>query len=281
MDIGLVTAFLGGTLAILSPCGALLLPAFFASTIGVGPRLLLHGGVFYTGLLLVLVPLGIGAGALGALFLTRRTLIVAIASAVLIVLGVLQIFGVGFDAARLLPGGRALQEQAASRAGLAKTFLLGAASGIAGFCAGPILGAVLTLAAAQGNLVGAGLLLAVYGAGMVVPLLVVAALWGRIGARARRALHGRRFSVAGREFHTTSVLTGVLVAGAGVVFWGTNGLVTAPALLPTSVSAWVQTRSTTLSHGWVDIAAILLVAGVLLLLWWRAGRKTPDAENPG
>ena len=27
MDIGLVTAFLGGMLAILSPCGALLLPA--------------------------------------------------------------------------------------------------------------------------------------------------------------------------------------------------------------------------------------------------------------
>ncbi len=57
MDIGLVTAFLGGMLAILSPCGALLLPAFFASTVGAGPRLLLHGSIFYLGLLLVLVPL--------------------------------------------------------------------------------------------------------------------------------------------------------------------------------------------------------------------------------
>mgnify|MGYP003409320133 CR=1 FL=1 len=59
MDIGLVTAFLGGMLAILSPCGALLLPAFFASTVGAGPRLLLHGSIFYLGLLLVLVPLGL------------------------------------------------------------------------------------------------------------------------------------------------------------------------------------------------------------------------------
>ncbi len=108
MDIGLVTAFLGGMLAILSPCGALLLPAFFASTVGAGPRLLLHGSIFYLGLLLVLVPLGVGAGAIGTLFLTHRALVIGIASGILVVFGLLQIFGIGFDPARLLPGGQAL-----------------------------------------------------------------------------------------------------------------------------------------------------------------------------
>ncbi|MDF1487606.1 cytochrome c biogenesis CcdA family protein [Tessaracoccus caeni] len=274
MDIGLVTAFFGGALAILSPCGALLLPAFFASTVGSGPRLLLHGGIFYAGLLLVLVPLGVGAGAIGALFITHRTAIIGGASLLLVALGVMQIFGFGFDAARLLPGGRALQDQADSRVGLLKTFLLGATSGVAGFCAGPILGAVLTMAAAQGSVVAAGVLLGIYGAGMVVPLLVIAALWGRIGERARRALRGRTFTVAGRDFHTTSVITGVLIAAVGVLFWATNGLVTVPALLPTSVSAWLQGRSSVLANGWVDIAAIVLVAGVVLVLWWRAqGRR--------
>lgn len=56
MDIGLLAAFAGGTLALLSPCAALLMPAFFASTIGTGPKLLLHGAIFYVGLLIVLVP---------------------------------------------------------------------------------------------------------------------------------------------------------------------------------------------------------------------------------
>ena len=70
MDIGLLSAFLGGGLALLSPCGALLLPAFFASTVGSGPRLWLHGAVFFVGLLTVLVPLGVGAGAIGSVFLT-------------------------------------------------------------------------------------------------------------------------------------------------------------------------------------------------------------------
>ncbi|HOB58037.1 MAG TPA: cytochrome c biogenesis CcdA family protein [Rhodoglobus sp.] len=281
MDIGLVTAFLGGMLAILSPCGALLLPAFFASTVGAGPRLLLHGSIFYLGLLLVLVPLGVGAGAIGTLFLTHRALVIGIASGILVVFGLLQIFGIGFDPARLLPGGQALQQRASSSVGVIKTFLLGSASGIAGFCAGPILGAVLTLAAAQGDLFTAGALLAVYGAGMVVPLLIIAALWGKIGDQGRRRLRGRSFTVLGREFHTTSVITGVLITIVGVVFWATNGLIDMPSLIPTSVSAWVQGRSSILANGWVDLGVILAVAAIALLIWWRSARQKPVSAEPG
>ncbi len=281
MDIGLVTAFLGGMLAILSPCGALLLPAFFASTVGAGPRLLLHGSIFYLGLLLVLVPLGVGAGAIGTLFLTHRALVIGIASGILVVFGLLQIFGIGFDPARLLPGGQAQQQRASSSVGVIKTFLLGSASGIAGFCAGPILGAVLTLAAAQGDLFTAGALLAVYGAGMVVPLLIIAALWGKIGDQGRRRLRGRSFTVLGREFHTTSVITGVLITIVGVVFWATNGLIDMPSLIPTSVSAWVQGRSSILANGWVDLGVILAVAAIALLIWWRSARQKPVSAEPG
>src|SRR5699024_11816213 len=108
MDIGLITAFVGGVLALLSPCAALLMPAFFASTIGAGPRLLLHGGVFFLGLLVVLVPLGVGAGALGTLFVTHRWMIVLIACLTLIVLGSAHVLCFGLDPARLLPGGSRL-----------------------------------------------------------------------------------------------------------------------------------------------------------------------------
>ena len=269
MDIGLVTAFLGGALAILSPCGALLLPAFFASTVGAGPRLALHGGVFYTGLLVILVPLGIGVGALGSLFVTHRTVVIAVASAIMIVFGVLQIFGFGFDASRLLPGSKELDRRATNSAGLVKSFLLGMASGVAGFCAGPILGAVLTMAAAQGNMVTAGILLAMYGAGMVVPLLVIAALWDKMSARTKGLLRGRTFTLLGREFHTTSVFAGLLIVAVGVLFWVTNGLVSMPALLPTGVSAWLQGQSSLLANIWVDMGVIVVVALVILAIWWR------------
>lgn len=281
MDIGLITAFVGGVLALLSPCAALLMPAFFASTVGTGPRLVLHGGVFYLGLLVVLVPLGIGAGVLGSLFVTHRQAIVLIASVVLILLGAAQALGFGFDPSRLLPGPD-LHAHAASRTGVVKTLLLGAASGIAGFCAGPILGAVLTLAAARGDAVGAALLLAVYGAGMVMPLLIIAVLWRRLGARGQRLLRGRAVTVLGRELHTTSVVTGLLIMGVGVLFWTTNGLVGAPETLPLDAQAWLQERASLLAVPVFDIVAVLAIAALVLLVWarrrHRGGGPTEDEK---
>lgn len=277
MDIGLLAAFAGGTLALLSPCAALLLPAFFASTISAGPRLLLHGAVFYLGLLVVLIPVGVGAGALGTLFVTHRQAIVLVASLVLVVLGAAQAFAFGFDPARLLPGAD-LHARAASKSGLAKTVLLGAASGIAGFCAGPILGAVLTLAAARGDMVAAGFLLAVYGAGMVVPLLLIAALWQRLGVRGRGLLRGRHFTVLGRTLHTTSVVTGLLIMGVGVLFWTTNGLVGAPELIPLHAQAALQESVAILADPIVDILAVVLIAGIVLLLWARRRRNGTRAD---
>ncbi len=278
MDIGLITAFVGGVLALLSPCAALLMPAFFASTIGAGPRLLLHGAVFFLGLLVVLVPLGIGAGALGTLFVTHREMIVLIASLTLIVLGSAQILGFGFDPARLLPGGTSLQTHAASRTGIVKTAMFGAASGIAGFCAGPILGAVLTLAATRGSILAAAVLLAVYGAGMVVPLMLIAALWQRLGDRGKRFLRGRAFTFLGRELHTTSVITGLLILGVGILFWSTNGLVGAPELLPLDAQAWLQERASILADPILDVLAVLVLAALFLVLWHRR-RRTRDLAD--
>lgn len=278
MDIGLVAAFAGGTLALLSPCAALLMPAFFASTIGTGPRLLLHGAIFYLGLLIVLVPVGIGAGALGTLFVTHRQAIVLIASLVLVVLGAAQALGFGFDPSRLLPAGADLHARAASKTGLVKTVLLGAASGIAGFCAGPILGAVLTLAAARGDTLAASVLLAVYGAGMVLPLLLIAALWQHLGTRGRRLLRGRAFTIFGRELHTTTVITGLLIMGVGILFWTTNGLVGAPELVPLDAQAWLQERASILANPILDILAVLGIAALVLLLWTRHRRNRARAE---
>ncbi|MEG3616718.1 cytochrome c biogenesis CcdA family protein [Isoptericola haloaureus] len=280
MDVGLLTAFLGGALALLSPCGALLLPAFFASTVGSGPRLWAHGGVFYAGLVVVLVPLGVGAGAVGALFATHRETVVAVAAVLLVVLGVLQLLGLGFDPAHVLPGARAVQRSSASRTGWVKTFLLGAAGGVAGFCAGPVLGAVLTLAAAQGDVVGAGLLLAVYAAGMVLPLLALAAAWGRLGERGRSVLRGRTVRVLGRELHTTSIVTGLLLIAVGVLFWFTNGLVGMPELLPVGTQAWLQGQGALLAHPVLDVALVLVVAVVVVVVWTRRRTRAQRAAAP-
>lgn len=273
MEIGFVTAFIGGILALLSPCSALLLPAFFASSVGTKLKLLVHGSVFYLGLVVTLVPFGLGLGALGSLFLDQRGMVIAITSIVLVALGVLQVLGLGFDFSRILPGAAKLHQKASARKGLIRTFLLGAVSGVAGFCAGPILGAVLTLAMGQGSTWAAGILLAIYGAGMVVPLIVIAALWQKLGTRGQRFLRGRTITVFGRQLHTTSLITGLLIIGVGLLFWFTNGLVSMPSLVPTDVQAWAQTQGAVLSNPLFDVIAIVVLAGIALGIWVMARRK--------
>lgn len=275
MDIGLLSAFLGGMLALLSPCSALLLPAFFASTVGSGPRLYIHGLVFYLGLALVLVPAGLGMGAVGLFLATQRDLIVLVAALMLIIMGILYFFGVGFDLARWIPGMSKLQHRASGGKGLLKTLALGALGGVSGFCAGPILGAMLTLAAVQGDAVSGGVLLAVYGAGMVVPMFILARIWNRLGASGRNKLRGRTVKLFGRELHVISMATGILLIVVGVVFWLTNGLISAPQLVPLEVQDWLQQNSAALSSPLVDVAALAVLAAVVFWLWFRRGR------NPG
>lgn len=273
MEVSLITAFLGGALALLSPCSALLLPAFFASTVGARLGLLAHGAVFYLGLIITLVPFGLGIGALGTLIMTERGLVIALTSLLLVGFGIAQMLGLGFDLSRILPGAAGLQSKASAGTGFVRTLLLGAAGGIAGFCAGPILGAILTLALAQGNPWSAGGLLAVYGAGMVVPLMIIAALWQRLGTRGRGILRGRAFTVFGRQLHTTSVITGLMITAVGVLFWTTNGLVSLPSLVPTDVLMRFQERSALLVNPVFDLIVILVLLVAALAAWAATRRK--------
>lgn len=279
MGISLLPAFLGGALALLSPCGALLLPGYLASTVTRRAGLLLHAAVFYAGLLLTLVPLGAGAGALGGLLAHHRAVLVGATSVLLLVLGTLHALGLGIDPARVLPGAERLRRASSRGAGLPRTFLLGAVGGVAGVCAGPVLGAVLTLALGQGGVARAAVLLAAYGAGMVVPLLLLALAWEELGPRSRRLLRGRPVTVAGRTLHSTQLLTGLLIIALGILFWMTNGLVALPSPVPTRVLAQWQEGLAALNSTGVQIAVLLGLAALALLHWWRADRRRTDGHE--
>lgn len=281
MGISLLPAFLGGALALLSPCGALLLPGYLASTVTRRAGLLLHGAVFYLGLLLTLVPLGVGAGALGGLLAQHRAVLVTVTSLLLIALGVVHALGLGLDPARLLPGADRLRQASARGTGLPRTFLLGAVGGVAGVCAGPVLGAVLTLALGQGGVARAALLLAAYGAGMVVPLLLLALAWERLGPRSKRLLHGRPVRLGPLTLHSTRLLTGGLIIALGLLFWTTNGLVTLPSPVPTRLLAQWQESLAALNSAGVQIAVLLGLAALALLLWWRAERRRAATSTEG
>ncbi len=224
-EVGVLAAFAAGLLALLSPCSALLLPSFFAYAFANKRALVARTMVFYAGLLVTLVPLGTGAGAASALFYGNRPLLIAIAGWMIIGFGALQLLGKGFT----VPFSERLSTAVAGRGGEGwlSTLLLGAVYGLAGFCSGPVLGAILTVAATQESPWQGGALLAIYALGMAAPLLVLAALWDRYDLGSRRWLRGRTLGLGRWRIHSVSLASGLLFIAIGVIFLrydGTAGL---------------------------------------------------------
>ncbi len=218
VEVSYLAAFFGGVLSLLSPCSALLLPAFFAYAFQSHRKLLAKTSIFYLGLATTLVPLGMGIAAVSRLVYGQRSTLILVSGLVIIFLGLLQLLGRGFEfgpLARL--SGKARGTSAGS------TFALGAVYGFAGFCSGPILGAVLTVAASSGEVARGAGLLAAYALGMAAPLFLLGTLWDRFGLGHRPWLRGREIRVGRLRLHTTSLISGVMFIVLGVVFIAYEG----------------------------------------------------------
>lgn len=214
MDIGLLGAFIGGVLTLLSPCSAMLLPAFFSYAFAEPKVMLARTGVFYLGLITSLVPLGVLAGTLGAFVNEHRFAFVAVASIVVILLGVIMLLNI--------PLPFLSRAQAVDGTSAAAVYALGTVYGLAGVCAGPLLGAVLTVAAVSGNALSGGIILLVFAGGMTIPLLALALLWGRLPA-VKRLIRPREVRI-GRWRHTwAGIIGGVLTIVVGVLLLATGG----------------------------------------------------------
>ena len=274
MTVGYVVAFLGGILTLASPCSAFLLPSFFAYAFPSAGRLLLHTLVFYVGLVLVLVPLGLGSGAASQLVYGHRQALFATAGGFLIALGIAQALGLGVR----IPGVDRLRNHAGGTS-KASVVVLGAASGLTGFCTGPILGAVLTVAATSGSPLRGGSLLAMYAAGMTAPLFVLALLWQRLRLGERRLLRGRPVPLGRLTLHSTSLIGGVLVAAVGVLFLlDRGGSLTGGGFLSVDTEARLQDTVARLGENSDLIVLALIAMAALAVLVRRLRAPRPDME---
>jgi cytochrome c biogenesis protein CcdA len=277
-SIGFPAAFLGGLLALLSPCSALLLPSFFAYSFTSRGKLLARTGLFYLGLAVTLVPLGAAGSFAGRLFYGHRDLLIAVGGWTIIAMGLLQILGKGFAAG--------FAQRAAAAGGRAggrrpdtgiSVLLLGMVYGLAGFCAGPILGSILTVAAVGGSPLAGGALLAVYALGMAVPLFLLALLWDRFDLGGRRWLRGRELTL-GRHLriHSTALLSGLFFILLGTLFLAFDGASALPGLLDVDQEFALEQRVKELGSA-VSGLTLLLIAGAVVLsaVAWRLLRPRP------
>ncbi|OMC40712.1 thiol-disulfide oxidoreductase [Mycobacterium sp. GA-1841] len=271
--IGLLGAFLGGVASLLSPCSALLLPSFFAYAFDRVQLLIVRTVAFWIGLCAVLVPLGVGVGALGTVVTRYRSEVTMIGGLVLIGFGLMALLGKGF-------GIPAVQRVTAriNISGTVSVLVLGAVYGLAGFCAGPLLGAVLTMSAMGADPIYGALLMAVYALGMAAPLFVLAWLWDRFDLSRRSWLRGRPIRLGPLQSHTTSLLTGTVFIVLGAVFLLTDGTASLGGVLSVDEQYDVQIWLSKLSAHISDVGVVLGL--VLALIGWRLFRMRRRQETP-
>jgi cytochrome c-type biogenesis protein len=182
-SVGLFVAFSAGLLSFLSPCVLPLVPSYATFITGMsldelesresGTRarrtVFIHGLLFVLGFTLVFLALGASATFIGALLKFASRWVQAVGGILLI------LFGLYLVGLLRLPGANRewRMHLAEKPVGYLGTVLVGITFG-AGWtpCIGPVLGGILTMAAAQGTM-GRGVgLLAVYSAGLAIPFLL-------------------------------------------------------------------------------------------------------------
>lgn len=275
MEIGLLGAFLGGVLTLLSPCSAMLLPAFFSYAFARPAELLARTGIFYLGLITSLVPLGVLAGSFGAFVNEHRFTLVIIASIIVIALGAVMVLNVPIP---LLP-----QRQSTEGTSNVAVYALGTVYGMAGVCAGPILGAVLTLAAVSGNALSGGVILLVFAAGMALPLVVASLLWGRLPF-VKHLIRPREI-IIGRWRNTwAGLIGGLLTIGVGVLLLVTSGTTSLSGILGASdqsaLEGFVLREAARIPNSIVvGIACLAALIGWIVVHMSRK-RETHNASPP-
>ena len=189
--VTLATAFAAGAISFLSPCVLPLVPGYLSFVagreLGAGDvragfslRELGSHGLFVAGFTTVFVTLGLGVSAFGGLLLRYQWEASVAAGLLLIALG---LFMTGLVRLPAFERDVRWQGPVQSR-GPGTAYLVGVAFALGWTpCIGPILGAILALAASRPG--QGAFLLSVYSFGLGLPFLAAAVLMGRFSQRIR------------------------------------------------------------------------------------------------
>jgi cytochrome c-type biogenesis protein len=237
-NVTLLAAFLAGVLSFISPCVLPLIPGYLSFVSGVTLEEMRGSGAlaapapgarrkaviasiaFVLGFSLVFVSLGASATAVGAYLMTRLAVLGKAAGVIIILFG-LHMMGV-------LRIGWLYSEKRVQTAKKPAGFFGAMVVGIAfafGWtpCIGPILAAILAIAAAQESVWQGVKLLAVYSLGLGVPFIATSLAINQFFAASARLR---------KHYHAIEVVSGVLLVVVGVLIFTNRFTIIAQYLSP-------------------------------------------------
>jgi len=280
----IIAAFLAGMVALFAPCCiTVLLPAYLASAFREKKNIVRMTLIFFSGIAVVLIPIGLGAAWLAEIFRDFHKEMYVVGGAFMVVLAILAILGKGISlpgAKRLKAGGHGKDPKS--------VFLLGILSGAATSCCAPVLAGVMALAVISGTFVKALIVTFAYVFGMVFPLFLAAYFYDRFKIEQSRFIQGKLFTVqAGGKtlyVHSTNLIAAALFLIIGITMLGlglSGNAFYSPhtqAELGRTLNVWATNMSGTLSAV-PDIAWGIVVIGLFAFFLYRS-RKSNQKKSP-
>jgi len=220
-EVTYIGAFIAGLLSFLSPCVLPLIPSYIMYITGISyadmqaehpshiirQKTILHSVCFICGFTAVFVLLGASATYIGSFLSENATIIRKVGGVLLVILG---IHVTGLFPLRFLLGEKRVTIKH-KPAGYVGSFLVGIAFA-AGWtpCIGPILAAILAVAATADSVNQGILLLLLYSMGLGVPFFLAALAMNRFMAV---------FNRFKKYIHVFEIITGILLMVIGVLIY--------------------------------------------------------------
>lgn len=223
MDIifsaSIIAAFLAGMVALFAPCCiTILLPAYLASALKEKKNILKMTLVFFAGISVVLIPIGLGVAWLAKIFQNFHTELYIAGGVLMIIFAVLSVAGKGIT---IMPMSKRVKTNS--------VFLLGIFSGAATSCCAPVLAGAITLAIVSGAFWKAIIVTFAYVFGMVFPLFIAAYFYDRFKLEKSKLIQGKIWEVKlwGKSLfvHSTNLFAGAIffLMGAILIYLALSG----------------------------------------------------------
>lgn len=259
-----LAAFIAGFAALLAPCCiTVLLPSYLGSVLNERYKVFLMTFVFFLGLVVVFLPIGLAGAAIGQAFNRYHNAIFVLGGAFMALLGASLLTDRKFMPSApwhfTIPVGKRHS-----------VFALGIFSGLATLCCAPVLAGVVALSVLPGSIVWGSAYTIAYALGMAAPLFAAAVLLDKFDLAARLfaikkpisyRLAGKQITVRLVDFLTGTVF---LAMGLIILYLAATGRLYVNAGYQTSVNIFVAKAAQKILNIFGALPQIIWLFAVIL-----------------
>ena len=265
-----IAAFIAGIAALFAPCCiTVLLPTYFGSIFRQKRTVFLMTFVFFLGLFIVFLPLGLGVAALGQFFSQYHNLIYTIGGLFLLFLAAFILLGKHFS----MPFHQHLNIKVSNGSSV---FALGVFSGFATLCCAPVLAGVLALSVLPGSIFWGSMYSIAYVLGMVAPLFFLAYFLDKTDFTKKFWAFKKQisYSLIGKRISITlaDIISGITFLLMGIIILylaKTKQLAMGGGSYQTTINIYMSNLTNSISQflSWVPAAVwIIIIVAILVLI---------------